>query len=303
MAAVEHEPLGPISERAELHRALGRLQELRQRSAAASPREPRAVRGSGRQPIDRATLPAVAAWARHRHAALPRLAEWIDARSVLRELETAGLGGFVEALTREAPSADLWVDAFLKPAVHPLADLALRAGAAAGPVPPRRTTKPRWRSLRRLDRRPVAHRLGADLGERLLAQRPSRQLPGMQRQSEVGLLLREARKQRRFKPLRRLFAELPTPAAELKPCLLMSPLAVAQYLGESAVTFDLVIFDEARRSAGGRRSARSAAAGRSIVVGDRAAAAADALLPRSRRRATPTTTRTRSRPRASSTRA
>lgn len=46
-------------------------------------------------------------------------------------------------------------------------------------------------------------------------------------------------------PLRRLLPSLPTLLPALKPCLLMSPLSVATYLPIDAVTFDLVIFDEA----------------------------------------------------------
>ncbi len=65
------------------------------------------------------------------------------------------------------------------------------------------------------------------------------------RESQMGILLREAQKRRRIKPLRRLFAEIPHIIQELKPCLLMSPLSVASYLGTSPFSFDMVIFDEA----------------------------------------------------------
>ena len=87
--------------------------------------------------------------------------------------------------------------------------------------------------------------------------------------SEVGLLLREARKQRRFKPLRRLFAELPHLLPQLKPCLLMSPLSVAQHLGDSAVTFDLVVFDEASQILPADAIGAIGRARQVVVVGDR----------------------------------
>jgi very-short-patch-repair endonuclease len=63
--------------------------------------------------------------------------------------------------------------------------------------------------------------------------------------SQVGILLREVQKRRRHRPLRRLFAEIPELLQALKPCLLMSPLSVAAYLGNSTCRFDLLIFDEA----------------------------------------------------------
>jgi len=63
--------------------------------------------------------------------------------------------------------------------------------------------------------------------------------------SQRGIILHEAQKKRRVKPLRRVFAEAPHIIRELKPCMLMSPLSVASYLGTSPYRFDWVIFDEA----------------------------------------------------------
>jgi very-short-patch-repair endonuclease len=63
--------------------------------------------------------------------------------------------------------------------------------------------------------------------------------------SELGTLLREVNKKRRHLPLRKLFAAIPTLLPRLKPCLMMSPLAVSAYLDSPELRFDLVIFDEA----------------------------------------------------------
>jgi len=65
------------------------------------------------------------------------------------------------------------------------------------------------------------------------------------RGSELGILLRESRKSRAHMPIRKLFEQIPRVITELKPCLLMSPLTVAQFLNPQLVKFDLVIFDEA----------------------------------------------------------
>jgi len=46
-------------------------------------------------------------------------------------------------------------------------------------------------------------------------------------------------------PLRRLFEKIPNLLPTLKPCLMMSPLSVAQFLPADRYRFDLVIFDEA----------------------------------------------------------
>lgn len=63
--------------------------------------------------------------------------------------------------------------------------------------------------------------------------------------SELGKLRRELQKQRKHMPIRQLMQSLPTLMPKLKPCLLMSPLSVAQYLDASHAQFDVVIFDEA----------------------------------------------------------
>ena len=60
--------------------------------------------------------------------------------------------------------------------------------------------------------------------------------------SELGRLLRQRRPRR---SLRQIFSVIPTALRELTPCLLMSPLSVAQYLPADHPQFDLVIFDEA----------------------------------------------------------
>jgi hypothetical protein len=62
---------------------------------------------------------------------------------------------------------------------------------------------------------------------------------------ELALLSREIQKQRAHLPIRKLVKQTPNVLPALVPCLLMSPLSVAQYLDPSYPAFDLVIFDEA----------------------------------------------------------
>ncbi len=62
--------------------------------------------------------------------------------------------------------------------------------------------------------------------------------------SDVGILQRELTKKRRQWPVRRLLETIPDTIQSLKPCFLVSPLAVSQFL-PAGLTFDAVIFDEA----------------------------------------------------------
>ncbi len=64
-----------------------------------------------------------------------------------------------------------------------------------------------------------------------------------------GILKHELQKQRRHKPLRQLAVEMGDAMTCLAPCMLMSPLSIAQYLPTDLALFDLVIFDEASQIA------------------------------------------------------
>ncbi|GAA0927250.1 hypothetical protein GCM10009549_49230 [Streptomyces thermoalcalitolerans] len=71
------------------------------------------------------------------------------------------------------------------------------------------------------------------------ARRPRRTTAG-----QAALLSRQAKLQRRHMPVRRLLDETRDVVQRLKPCFMMSPLAVSQYLPPD-FRFDVVIFDEA----------------------------------------------------------
>ncbi len=62
--------------------------------------------------------------------------------------------------------------------------------------------------------------------------------------AEAGILSKEAAKKRRLMPIRILLQKIPNLIVKLKPCLLMSPISVSQFLPPDA-KFDLVLFDEA----------------------------------------------------------
>lgn len=85
---------------------------------------------------------------------------------------------------------------------------------------------------------------------------------------EIGTLLHELKKQRRHKPLRALFQAIPNLLPRLKPCLLMSPLSVAQYLDPAIGRFDLVVFDEASQIPTADAIGALARGEAAVVVGD-----------------------------------
>ncbi|GAA0475731.1 DUF3320 domain-containing protein [Streptomyces olivaceiscleroticus] len=71
------------------------------------------------------------------------------------------------------------------------------------------------------------------------ARRPRRTSVG-----QAALIRRESEKQRRHMPVRHLLAQTRDVVQAIKPCFMMSPLTVSQFLAPD-FTFDVVIFDEA----------------------------------------------------------
>ncbi|WP_432644596.1 DUF4011 domain-containing protein [Methanobrevibacter sp.] len=65
--------------------------------------------------------------------------------------------------------------------------------------------------------------------------------------SGLGILLKEMNKKRKIKPIRKILTETSDVISSIKPCFMMSPLSIAQYLDPKIYEsyFDYVIFDEA----------------------------------------------------------
>jgi very-short-patch-repair endonuclease len=195
--------------------------------------------------IEAATLGDLCLWLAARAEDADQLREWTQYCEVERELGRMGLSTVLAEVVsgrvkpEEAGRAfrarflRLWLDAVYErvPALRTFTSDAQERLAE---------------QFRELDRRSVASAAARVRAFQL--SRPDRPRSGATDapgSSELGTLLREVNKKRRQLPLRKLFAVIPTLLPRLKPCLMMSPLAVSTYLGSSDLRFDLVIFDEA----------------------------------------------------------
>ena len=85
---------------------------------------------------------------------------------------------------------------------------------------------------------------------------------------ELNAFTRLSKSNLRGTGLRGLFGEVPTLMSVACPCMLMSPITVAQYLKPVADQFDLVIFDEASQMSTAEAVGSIARAKAAIVVGD-----------------------------------
>ncbi|WP_456269651.1 DUF3320 domain-containing protein [Kushneria sp. AK178] len=88
------------------------------------------------------------------------------------------------------------------------------------------------------------------------------------RRSELGTLRHQLSLQRPSMPIRTLISEMPDSFTKLAPCVLMSPLSVAQYLPAGQAAFDVVIFDEASQITTWDAIGAIARGRQAIIVGD-----------------------------------
>lgn len=86
--------------------------------------------------------------------------------------------------------------------------------------------------------------------------------------TDMHLLRREINKQRRHIPIRQLVKRAGHALQELKPCFMMGPLSVAQYLEQGVLKFDLVVMDEASQLRPEEALGAVARGSQLVVVGD-----------------------------------
>jgi len=88
------------------------------------------------------------------------------------------------------------------------------------------------------------------------------------RKSELGLLRHQMELKRPSASIREMVSNMPESFATLAPCVLMSPLSIAQYLPAGQQLFDVVIFDEASQITTWDAIGAIARGRQTIIVGD-----------------------------------
>ena len=86
--------------------------------------------------------------------------------------------------------------------------------------------------------------------------------------SEMALITNELNKQKRHIPIRQLIQRSAAALVALKPCFMMGPLSVAQYLAPGQLKFDLVVMDEASQLKPEDAIGALARCGQIVIVGD-----------------------------------
>jgi len=86
--------------------------------------------------------------------------------------------------------------------------------------------------------------------------------------SETAFLKHESQKKRRIKPIREILNRTSNLAFALRPCFMMSPLTVSQYIDPESIHFDIIIFDEASQIMPEDAVVCLARANQAVIMGD-----------------------------------
>lgn len=211
-----------------------------------------------------AGLAALAAAAMDIAAAERRLNPWCQWIMARRDADARGLGALVVALEEETVLHEQTVEAF-------------------------RTAYCRWVAPELVDERPELKRFSAiehadligtfraldqelaSLTAAYIRAKLSGSVPSktdVQADPGFGVLSRQLQRRIGHMPVRQLVGQMGGALTALTPCLLMSPLSVAQFLPAELALFDLVVFDEASQITVPDAIGAIARGCRSIVVGD-----------------------------------
>jgi very-short-patch-repair endonuclease len=166
--------------------------------------------------------------------------EWFSYEEGRAKLDNFGLVGAVEFCIAERISADIVPSVLEKALLKEWADhqIATDPDLAIVRAEDRDALVAEYRAL---DHRLIAAAVG-DILRECNARRPRVNI------GQSAIIRREADKKRRHMPVRQLLERTSSVVQTIKPCFMMSPLAVSQYLPPH-LTFDVVIFDEASQVA------------------------------------------------------
>jgi hypothetical protein len=189
-----------------------------------------------------------------------RYATWGRLQRLRRRLEEQGLGTLIERLNK----GDLDADQAVTELRFARAEALWRAARDQHPVLREISATNRHdivASFAALERQRLKENVAGVLAGHL-AQVPQGA------QGEMGVIRGEIGKKSRHMAIRRLFGKAGTAIQRIKPVLLMSPISVAQFLPPGALSFDLLVIDEASQVRPEDALGAIARAGQIVVVGD-----------------------------------
>lgn len=201
---------------------------------------------------------------------LPHFQDWLSYKETCEKLKNLGADNFTSALSDNRIDSQLWFPVLEKIIYQTYLDAIL----TRRPELKNFNFEVHERQIRdfsRLDHNQL------DVARERLKQIHTERWQSWQRtpvaQAELPRLTREANRQRGHSPIRRLLSDrqrgVPNLVKALKPCWMMSPLSVSQYIDPDVIHFDVVIFDEASQLRTEDVVSSIIRSDRVVVIGDR----------------------------------
>ncbi len=193
------------------------------------------------------------------------LASWCMYKKLSLELDEAGLTFITDSLEKGAISSENILDCFRKNVYHNF----LETNIGADPVLSKFSApvlEEKIEQFRVLDEQ-YTKLAKEDIRNRLIAKLPTTSTEGVL-SLEVLAFQRILKSNMRGMTLKGFFAEIPELLRVLAPCMLMSPITVAQYLPPDPDLFDVVVFDEASQLPTSEAIGAIARGRSAVVVGD-----------------------------------
>ncbi len=167
---------------------------------------------------------------------------WVDFKETKRLFSLRGLSAFFDRLVNNPPPASQLLDIFRKAAYQEWLNHLYEEDQHLGQFR-REKHEQLIAEFIKLDQELI--RLSANRVIEAANSRKPQDILIQANDSEITTLLKEAMKKRRLMPIRNLLQRVPHLLSRLKPCLLMSPMSVSQFLPAELMKFDVILFDEA----------------------------------------------------------
>jgi len=193
------------------------------------------------------------------------LKDWCSWNTARKKAEDAGINSFMEYLCSHFTDSNQIIGAFDKALYKSIIDCVIDSEPTLASFNGK-LFEDKIRKFRKLTQN-FEKLTREELFAKLASNIPSFAREASQ-SSEVGILQRNIRNNGRGTSIRKLFDTIPTLLTRLTPCMLMSPMSVAQYIDVDNIKFDLVIFDEASQMPTCEAVGAIARGHNVIVVGD-----------------------------------
>ena len=198
-----------------------------------------AYKGQKLQKMNIEAMQYMLKWLRER---VDDLQVWVDFKETRRLFSIRGLSEFFDRLVKNPPHDSQLMDIFRKAAYQEWINHLYAEDPRLGEFR-REKHEQLIVDFSQLDKELI--RLSSNRVIQAANSRKPKDILIQANDSEVTTLLKEALKKRQLMPIRTLLQRIPHLLPRLKPCLLMSPMSVSQFLPAELMKFDLILFDEA----------------------------------------------------------